>query len=73
MGNTAACIGGLLAVPISGYIFDTTHSWNNVFLLFSLHYVLGLFAFNSLASDKYIDVVDDNMENSSSATPGRLA
>ena len=55
MGNTAACIGGLLAVPISGYIFDVTHSWSNVFLLFAAHYLLGTVIYNILASDEYID------------------
>jgi MFS family permease len=55
IGNTAACIGGLVAVPISGYIFDSTHSWNNVFLLFAIHYVVGTMVYNSLAGDAYID------------------
>lgn len=56
IGNTAACIGGLIAVPISGYIFDATHSWNVIFLLFAAHYVLGAFAWLFLASDQRIDL-----------------
>lgn len=51
LGNTASCIGGLIAVPLSGYIFETTHSWSAVFLLFVAHYLLGAVAWVALASD----------------------
>jgi MFS family permease len=52
LGNTASSIGGLIAVPLSGYIFETTHSWSTVFLLFVAHYILGTGAWLALASDK---------------------
>jgi len=41
IANTAACIAALIAVPISGALFDTTHSWDAVFILFAIHYVIG--------------------------------
>ena len=51
LGNTASCIGGLLAVPVTGYIYDTTGSWDLVFALFAFHYVVfGGFAWLSLTS-----------------------
>jgi hypothetical protein len=33
--------GGLIAVPGSGFLFDQTHNWDAVFLLFAFHYVGG--------------------------------
>ena len=54
MGNTAACIGGLLAVPISGYIYDTTHSWGNVFLLYDRDKNVILLSPKSSGSHRYI-------------------
>lgn len=56
LGNTASCIGGLIAVPVSGYIFDTTKSWTMVFLLFSLHYVAGLGFWLKFASDQPLKI-----------------
>ena len=51
LGNTASCIGGLLAVSVTGYIYDTTGSWDLVFALFAFHYVVfGGFAWLSLTS-----------------------
>lgn len=51
IGNTASCVGGLIAVPLSGYIFETTHSWSTVFLLFVAHYIVGSGIWLALASD----------------------
>ena len=51
IGNTASCIGGLIAVPVSGYLFDLTHSWSAVFALFALHYAGGAILYNLWASD----------------------
>ena len=39
LGNTVSCIGGLLAVSTTGYIYDKTHSWDLIFALFAFHYV----------------------------------
>ena len=52
LGNTAACIGGLIAVPGSGWLFDRTQSWDAVFILFAAHYVGGAFLWALLASDQ---------------------
>lgn len=51
LGNTAACVGGALAVPASGWVYDQTHSWDAVFLLFAFHYVSGAISWLWLASD----------------------
>lgn len=55
LGNTASSIGGLLAAPVAGWIFQTTGSWDNVFLLFAAHYVVGSLAYLYLASDQSIE------------------
>mmetsp|Transcript_10038 Transcript_10038/g.9748 ORF Transcript_10038/g.9748 Transcript_10038/m.9748 type:complete len:503 (-) Transcript_10038:9-1517(-) len=52
IGNTAGCIGGLIAVPGSGFLFDQTHSWDVVFLLFAFHYVGGALLWYRFASDQ---------------------
>ena len=54
IGNTASCIGGLIAVPVSGFIYDYTHSWDSVFLLFAAHYVGGALVYTLFASDEPI-------------------
>ena len=58
-GNTVSCVGGLLAVPATGYIYDNTHSWDLVFALFAFHYLFfGGFAWLFLAS---ADNIDDDL------------
>ena len=52
IGNTVGCIGGLVAVPLSGYIYDQTHTWSLVFGLFALHYLAGCILWNRWASDQ---------------------
>ena len=52
IGNTASCIGGLIAVPCSGWLFDSTQSWDAVFILFAAHYVGGALLWAILASDQ---------------------
>lgn len=54
IGNTASCLGGLIAVPVSGYIYDQTHSWDGIFLLFTAHYLFGALAYFLLSSDQPI-------------------
>jgi len=54
IGNTASCIGGLIAVPSSGYLYDLTQSWSIVFGLFALHYIVGCFLYNAWADDQII-------------------
>lgn len=62
LGNTVSCIGGLLAVPTTGYIYDRTHSWDLVFALFAFHYVFfGGFAWLLLAS---ADNIVNDLESS---------
>lgn len=52
LGNTASCLGGLLAVPIAGWLFQTTGSWDGVFTLFAAHYAIGAVLYTALASDQ---------------------
>jgi len=52
IGNTASCIAGLIAIPLSGWLYQATDSWDAVFLLFAVHYVIGAAAWAFLASDK---------------------
>jgi len=54
IGNTASCIGGLVGVPISGFVYDQTHSWSLVFGLFAFHYLGGAYLYNRWADDKPI-------------------
>lgn len=42
----------IIAVPGSGFLFDQTHNWDAVFLLFAFHYVGGALAWYFLASDQ---------------------
>lgn len=41
IGNTAATFAGLLAVPVTGVLLDTTGSWSLVFSVTAAHYVVG--------------------------------
>lgn len=52
LGNTASCLAGFLAVPICGYLFDQTNSWNLIFLLFAFHYVIGNILWLKFSSDQ---------------------
>ena len=52
IANTASCVAALIAVPISGVLFDATHSWDVVFLLFAVHYVVGNILWLRWASDQ---------------------
>jgi MFS transporter, ACS family, solute carrier family 17 (sodium-dependent inorganic phosphate cotransporter), other len=54
IGNTASCIAGLIAVPICGWIYQRTGSWELVFLVFALHYLLGSLYYIRNASDQPI-------------------
>ncbi|KXZ55720.1 hypothetical protein GPECTOR_2g1270 [Gonium pectorale] len=40
-GNTAATLAGLLSVPFTGYLLQTTGSWPLVFGITAFHYVAG--------------------------------
>ena len=44
--------GGLIAVPSSGFLYDQTHNWDVVFLLFAFHYIAGAFLWSLWASDQ---------------------
>lgn len=52
IANTASCIAALIAVPISGVLFDATQSWDVVFLLFAVHYVFGNILWLRWSSDQ---------------------
>jgi hypothetical protein len=55
LGNTVSCLAGLVAVPLSGYLYQTTHSWNTVFVVFAAHYIGGALVYNSMASDQRLE------------------
>ncbi|GFR48794.1 hypothetical protein Agub_g10743, partial [Astrephomene gubernaculifera] len=40
-GNTAATLAGLVSVPVTGFLLQTTGSWPLVFGITALHYVVG--------------------------------
>ena len=63
MGNTASCLAGFVAVPLSGLLFQQTGSWDAVFLLFAGHYVAGALIFWLLASDTPIVDFDPLIED----------
>lgn len=52
IANTASCMAALIAVPLSGALYDRTHSWDVVFALFAAHYLLGACCWLLWASDK---------------------
>ena len=60
IGNTFSCLAGFIAVPVSGWLFHSTGSWDAVFLLFAAHYLLGAAAFYALSSDRPIDIDIDS-------------
>ena len=62
MGNTASCIGGLIAVPLSGYLQQLTGSWSAVFYLFVGHYLIGAALWAILASDKPLALKEGEQE-----------
>jgi ACS family sodium-dependent inorganic phosphate cotransporter len=41
LGNTAATVSGLVSVPLTGYLLQTTDSWSLVFGLIGAHFLLG--------------------------------
>jgi hypothetical protein len=45
-------LGGLIAVPSSGFLYDQTHNWDAVFLLFAFHYIAGALLWSLWASDQ---------------------
>jgi cyanate permease len=56
LANTAACLAALLAVPLSGALFDITHSFDAVFLLFAGHYLVGAAVYYQCASDQPLSI-----------------
>lgn len=66
IGNTASCLGGLIAVPLSGLIYERTQSWEAVFYVFVAHYLLGAGLWGVLASDSPL-VEDSNPSNEMTA------
>ncbi|EFJ49564.1 hypothetical protein VOLCADRAFT_59482 [Volvox carteri f. nagariensis] len=51
-GNTAATLAGLVSVPVTGYVLQTTGSWPLVFGITALHYVAGAVAWTIWSGDK---------------------
>ena len=51
-GNTAATLAGLVAVPLTGYVLQTTDSWPLVFGLIGVHFVAGSGVWAAWVGDK---------------------
>lgn len=51
-GNTSATVAGLLAVPLTGVVLQTTGSWPLVFGITSAHYCVGAVLFAWWVGDK---------------------
>lgn len=62
-GNTFGTLAGLLAVPVTGFILDMTHSWSIVFGVTAAHYIIGaaLFAMWAGASPLEEDFPPDTL------------
>ena len=48
-------------MPLSGYIYQQTHSWEAVFYLFVAHYILGAGLWGLWASDTPLAVPEDEL------------
>lgn len=51
-GNTAATVAGLVSVPLTGWVLQTTDSWPLVFGLIGLHFVVGSAVWAAWVGDK---------------------
>ncbi|GLC40516.1 hypothetical protein PLESTB_000705400 [Pleodorina starrii] len=51
-GNTAATLAGLVSVPVTGYVLQTTGSWPLVFGITAFHYVAGALMWALWAGDR---------------------
>ncbi|CAJ1346710.1 unnamed protein product [Effrenium voratum] len=52
LGNTFATLAGLVSTPLTGAILDKTGSWELVFAVITLHYVVGALVFALLSGEK---------------------
>ncbi|KAG2453915.1 hypothetical protein HYH02_002118 [Chlamydomonas schloesseri] len=53
-GNTAATLAGLVSVPVTGYLLQTTGSWPLVFGITAFHYVAGAVLWAAWAGDRQL-------------------
>ncbi|GIL86331.1 hypothetical protein Vretimale_13699 [Volvox reticuliferus] len=51
-GNTAATLAGLVSVPVTGYLLQTTGSWPLVFGITAFHYVAGALIWSLWSGDR---------------------
>ncbi|CAK9043498.1 unnamed protein product [Durusdinium trenchii] len=51
LGNTFATLAGLVSTPLTGFLLDRTGSWEVVFSVITLHYVVGALAFVAFAGE----------------------
>jgi ACS family sodium-dependent inorganic phosphate cotransporter len=54
-GNTAATLAGLLSVPLTGILLDSTDSWTLVFGVAAAHYMLGAMAWVSWSGGEVLE------------------
>lgn len=52
--NTGAAIPGIVGVALTGFILDTTGSWNLVFGIAMFFYILGTIAYNALGTGERV-------------------
>ncbi|GLI68313.1 hypothetical protein VaNZ11_012674 [Volvox africanus] len=53
-GNTAATLAGLVSVPVTGYLLQTTGSWPLVFGITAFHYVAGALVWSLWSGDRVL-------------------
>lgn len=54
LSNTAAAIPGIVGVALTGFILDKTASWNLVFGIAIMFYVIGTIVYNIFASGERV-------------------
>jgi MFS transporter, ACS family, solute carrier family 17 (sodium-dependent inorganic phosphate cotransporter), other len=59
ISNTGAAIPGIIGVALTGYILETTESWNVVFGIAIGFYLLGAAVYNAFASGELQYPIDD--------------
>lgn len=67
-GNTAATLAGLISVPVTGFVLQSTQSWSIVFTITAIHYVLGAVIYAAWIGDEQLP---EDMETVAASAPSR--
>ncbi|PNW72266.1 hypothetical protein CHLRE_16g675300v5 [Chlamydomonas reinhardtii] len=70
-GNTAATLAGLVSVPVTGYLLQTTGSWPLVFGITAFHYVAGALLWAAWAGDKQLPEDGAPVANTTATAVGK--